>query len=33
MLHLSDYHFVKAAMLGPVAENVELYLSVEGIRQ
>jgi len=32
-LHLSDYHFAKAAMLGPVAENVELYLSIEGIRQ
>jgi len=32
-LHLSDYHFAKAAMLGPVAEDVELYLSIEGIRQ
>jgi len=32
-LHLSDYRFAKAAMLGPVAENVELYLSIEGIRQ
>ncbi len=33
MPHLSDYHFAKAAMLGPVAGNVELYLFVEGIRQ
>jgi len=32
-LHLSDYHMKKAAMLGPVAENVELFLSIEGIRQ
>jgi hypothetical protein len=33
MLHLSDYNMTKAAMLGPAAENVELYLSIEGIRQ
>ena len=32
-LHLSDYNMKKAAMLGPVAENIELYLSFEGIRQ
>ncbi len=32
-LHLSDYKMKKAAMLGPVAENVEVYLSIEGIRQ
>lgn len=32
-LHLSDYNMKKAAMLGPVAENVELFLSIEGIRQ
>lgn len=32
-LHLSDYNFAKAKMLGPVAENVELYLSIEGVRQ
>jgi len=32
-LHLSDYNMPYAAKLGPVAENVELYLSIEGIRQ
>lgn len=32
-LHLSDYNMVKGGMLGPAAENVELFLSVEGIRQ
>jgi len=32
-LHLSDYNMKKAAMLGPAAENVGLYLSIEGIRQ
>ncbi|RME35863.1 MAG: YceI family protein [Gammaproteobacteria bacterium] len=32
-LHLSDWNFAKAAMLGPAAENIELYLSIEGIRQ
>jgi len=32
-LHLSDYNMKKAAMLGPVAENVEIYLSIEGVRQ
>ncbi len=32
-LHLSDYNLAKAAMLGPAAENVELFLSIEGIRQ
>jgi len=32
-LHLSDYNMKKAGMLGPVAENVELFLSIEGIRQ
>jgi len=32
-LHLSDYNMKKAAMLGPLAENVELFLSIEGIRQ
>lgn len=32
-LHLSDYNMPKAGMLGPAAENVELYLSIEGIRQ
>jgi len=32
-LHLSDYKMKKAAMLGPVAENIQLWLSIEGIRQ
>jgi len=32
-LHLSDYNMQKAAMLGPLAENVEIYLSIEGLRQ
>ncbi len=32
-LHLSDYNMLKAGMLGPVAENVELFFSIEGVRQ
>ncbi|MBI1196099.1 MAG: YceI family protein [Gammaproteobacteria bacterium] len=32
-LHLSDYDLKKAKILGPAGENVELYLSIEGIRQ
>jgi len=32
-LHLSDYHMPFAPKLGPVSEDVELYLSIEGIRQ
>jgi len=32
-LHLSDYNMLKSAMLGAVAENVELYMSIEGVRQ
>lgn len=32
-LHLSDYGMKKGSMLGLAAENVELYLSAEGIRQ
>jgi len=32
-LHLSDFNMAKAAMLGPVAENVEMYFSFEGVRQ
>lgn len=32
-LHLSDYRMKKAAMLGPVAENVEIFLSIEGVRK
>ncbi len=31
-LHLSDYRMKKAGMLGAVAENVELFLSIEGVR-
>jgi len=33
ILHLSDYNMLKGKMLGPVAENVELYFSIEGVRQ
>jgi len=32
ILHLSDYKMKKSAMLGAVAENVEIYLSIEGVR-
>lgn len=32
-LHLSDYHMKKGGMLGPLAENVEVFLSIEGVRQ
>ena len=32
-LHLSDYNMKKAGMLGPLAENVDMYLSIEGVRQ
>jgi len=32
-LHLSDYNMKKAGMLGPLSESVELFLSVEGVRQ
>ncbi|MDX8407321.1 MAG: YceI family protein [Mariprofundaceae bacterium] len=32
-LHLSDYKMKKSGMLGAAAENVELFLSVEGVRQ
>ncbi len=32
-LHLSDYKMKKAAMLGPAAENIQLWLSIEGVRQ
>ncbi len=31
-LHLSDYKLKKSGMLGAVAENVELFLSIEGLR-
>lgn len=33
MLHLSDYKMKEGHILGPVAENVQLWLSVEGVRQ
>jgi len=32
-LHLSDYNMPFAAKLGPVSDNVELFLSIEGVRQ
>ena len=32
-LHLSDYKMKKAAMLSPAAENIQLWLSIEGVRQ
>lgn len=32
-LHLSDYKMAKAGNLGPYAENVELSLYIEGVRQ
>lgn len=32
-LHLSDYKMKEGHILGPVAENVQLWLSVEGVRQ
>jgi len=31
-LHLSDYNMKKSAMLGPVSENIDIYLSIEGLR-
>jgi len=31
-LHLSDYKMKKSGMLGAVSENVELFLSIEGLR-
>jgi len=32
-LHLSDYKMKESAILGPVAEDIQIWLSVEGIRQ
>ncbi|MDQ6991045.1 MAG: YceI family protein [Mariprofundaceae bacterium] len=32
-LHLSDYKMPFAPKLGPVSDNVELFLSIEGIRK
>jgi len=32
-LHLSDYKMKEGAMLGPVAEDVQIWLSIEGVRK
>jgi len=32
-LYLPDYRFARGKMLGPVAHNVEMYFSIEGVRQ
>jgi len=32
ILHLSNYRMKKTGMLGAVAENVEIFLSIEGVR-
>ncbi len=32
-LHLSDFHMKKAATLGPAAENIQIWLSLEGVLQ
>ena len=32
-LHLSDYKMKEGHILGPAAENIQLWLSIEGIRQ
>ncbi len=32
-LHLSDYKMKEGKILGPVAENIQLWLSIEGVRQ
>ncbi len=32
-LHLSDYKMKEAHILGPVAENIQIWLSIEGVRQ
>lgn len=32
-LHLSDYKMKESAILGPVAEDIQIWLSIEGIRQ
>jgi polyisoprenoid-binding protein YceI len=31
-LHLSDYRLKKGGMLGPLAENVELFITLDGLR-
>lgn len=33
MLKMSDFNFAKGAMLGAAAEHIELFLSIEGVRQ
>ncbi|MFK5948700.1 MAG: YceI family protein [Methylococcales bacterium] len=32
-LHLSDYKMKEAAILGSVAENIQIWISIEGVRQ
>ena len=32
-LHLSDYKMKEGYILGPVAENIQIWLSIEGVRQ
>ena len=32
-LHLSDYKMKEGHILGPMAENIEIWLSIEGVRQ
>lgn len=32
-LHLSDYKMKESAILGPVAEDIQIWLSIEGVRQ
>ena len=32
-LHLSDYQMKEGGILGPLAEDIQLWLSVEGVRQ
>lgn len=32
-LHLSDYKMKEGHILGPIAENIQLWLSIEGVRQ
>ncbi len=32
-LHLSDYKMKESGILGPVAEDIQLWFSIEGIRQ
>lgn len=32
-LHLSDYNMKEAKILGPAAENVELWIAIEGVRK